>query len=409
MVYKLRNGLVLLAEEMDWCESVSYSLLTPCGSNDDPARRCGLSNFTCEMITRGAGELGNRQLSEAFENLGSERSESVSQTHTVYSAQTLASHLLPTLALTAKMVRTPHLAAEQMDAARQVILQEIVAIEDGPSQKMMIELARNFFPDPWGCPSCGEISGVQRITAKEVRDFHKRWYQPNGAILSVAGKFDTNTLLRETEKLFGDWKPQEHAEPQEISRSREYQHIPYDSSQTHLGIAFASVSLDHPDYLAAWSGVNAISGGVSSRLFNEIRENRGLCYAVSASYLTLANRGCVFCYCGSTAAKAQESLDVLLEELRKLEYGIDDEELRRVVIRAKYSLVVQQESTSSRSSAMARDWYHLGRIRSKEEMERDLNLLTVEKVNDFWKTQSVEPFHIVSLGPEPLVSPCREP
>ena len=409
MIHKLPNGLVLLTEEMKWCESVSYSFLIPCGSNDDPAKRQGLSNFTCEMITRGAGELGNRQLSEAFENLGSERSESVSQTHTAYSAQTLASHLLPTLALTAKMVRVPHLAAEQIDAARQVILQEIVAIEDEPSQKMMIELARNFFPDPWGRPSCGEISGVHRITAKEVRDFHKRWYQPNGVILSVAGKFDTNALLRETEKLFGDWQPQEHVEPQEISRSREYQHIPYDSSQTHLGIAFASVPLDHPDYLAAWSGVNAISGGVSGRLFNEIREKRGLCYAVSASYLTLANRGCVFCYCGSTAAKAQESLDVLLEELRKLNHGIDDEELRRVVIRAKYSLVVQQESTSSRSSAMARDWYHLGRIRSKEEMERDLNLRTVEKVNEFWKTQPIGPFHIVSLGPEPLVSPCREP
>ena len=404
--YRFPNGLVLLAEEMAWCESVSYSLLVPCGSNDDPADLPGLANFTCEMMTRGAGGLDNRELSDAFENLGSERSESVSQTHTAYSAQTLASHFFPTLELTAKMVRCPHFPDDQIEAARQVILQEILAIEDEPSSKMMIELARNFFPDPWGRPSCGEISAVERISTERVRDFHRQRYQPNDTILSVAGKFDTNALLAKAEELFGDWTPQTYPEPAETAGGCRYVHIPYESNQTHLGIAFGAVPLEHPDYPAAWSGVNALSGGVSGRLFTEIREKRGLCYAVSASYLTLARRGCVFCYCGSTAAKAQESLDVLLEEFRKLKDGITEEELRRVVVRAKYSLVTQQESTSSRSAAMARDWYHLGRVRSKEEIEQTLASLTTDRVNDYWKSQPVGPFYIVSLGPEPM-SICR--
>jgi len=402
-IFHFKNGLVLLAEEMEWCESVSYSLLVPGGSNDDPADLPGLANFTCEMITRGAGGLDNRGLSDAFENLGSERSEAVSQTHTSYSAQTLASHFFPTLELTAKMVRQPHLNGKQIEAARQVILQEIIAIEDEPSSKMMIELARNFFPDPWGKPSCGEIPGVEKITVPHVRDFHRRWYQSDGAILSVAGKFDTEALLVKVEELFGDWPPQTHPAPAETVQGCQYVHIPYESNQTHLGVAFSAVPLDHPDYLAAWCGVNAISGGVSGRLFTELREKRGLCYAISASYLTLARRGCVFCYCGSTAARAKESLEVLLEELQKLKEGITEEELHRVVVRAKYSLVTQQESTSSRSAAMARDWYHLGRIRTKEEIEQGLTSLTAERINAYWGSQPVAPFYIVSLGPEPVL------
>ncbi len=387
---------------MEWCESVSYSLLVPCGSNDDPTDLPGLTNFTCEMITRGAGGLDNRALSDAFENLGSERSEAVSQTHTSYSAQTLASHFFPTLELTAKMVRRPHLSDEQTEAARQVILQEIVAIEDEPASKMMIELARNFFPDPWGKPCCGEIPGVEKMTTGHVRDFHRRWYQSDGAILSVAGKFDTDALVAKVEELFGDWKPQTHPAPVEKIKGCHYVHIPYESNQTHLGVAFGVIPLSHPDYMAAWCGVNAISGGVSGRLFTEIREKRGLCYAVSASYLTLARQGCVFCYCGSTAVRAKESLEVLLEELQKLQEGITEEELHRVVVRAKYSLVAQQESTSSRSAAMARDWYHLGRVRSKEEIERELTSLSIKRINEYWNSQPVGPFYIVSLGPEPV-------
>ncbi len=405
MIHRFANGLVLLAEEMDWCESVSYSLLVPCGSNDDPTEAAGLANFTCEMITRGAGELDNRGLSDAFEFLGSERSESISPSHTAYSAQTMASHLFPTLELTATMVRLPLLPGNQMDAARQVIVQEIAAIEDEPSQKMMLELGRNFFPDPWGRPSCGELATVNRISADAVRGFQRRLYQPDGVILSVAGRFETDELCRVVEELFGDWKPQPHSAPVESDRGKRYVHIPYDSNQTHIGLAFPSIPLEHPDYLAAWSGVNAISGGVSGRLFTEIREKRGLSYAVSASYLTLGGRGCVFCYCGTTAAKARESLDVLTEELRKLESGIDAEELHRVVVRAKYSLVTQQESTAARSSALARDWYHLGRVRTKEEIERNLSALTAERVNAYWAAHPVGPFHVVTLGPEPLKVP----
>ncbi len=400
--HRLSNGLVLLAEEMNWCESVAYTMLVPCGAIDDPPERPGLANLVCEMVLRGAGDYDNRRLSEAFENLGSERSESVSQAHTAYAAQSLAEHLYPTLELLADLVLRPHLPEDQLEAARQVALQEILSLEDEPPQKMMVELGRNFFPDPWGRPSFGEFNGVERITIEEIRRFYSRYYQPEGAILSVAGKFDIGELRADIERLFGDWKANSRPPIVESDRGTDQVHIPCDSAQTHIGIAYPAVPFRDPDFLPAWSGVNVLSGGMSGRLFEEIREKRGLCYSVSASYYTHLNRGSVFCYCGTAPARAQESLDLLFSELDRLREGIGEGELRRLKIRAKCSLIMQQESTAARSSAIARDWYHLGRVRTKAEIDKTITELTRERINDYLRSHPAGPFHIVTLGKENL-------
>ncbi len=141
---------------------------------------------------------------------------------------------------------------------------------------------------------------------------------------------------------------------------------------------------------------------MSSRLFDELREKRGLCYSVHAGYSTLRDRAGVYCYCGTSTERAQESLDVLLQELSRLRDGIDADELRRLKIRARTALVMQQESTAARSSAMTRDWYHLDRIRTPQEMESAVESLSLDAVNAYWAEHPPGSFHIVTLGPERL-------
>lgn len=141
---------------------------------------------------------------------------------------------------------------------------------------------------------------------------------------------------------------------------------------------------------------------MSCRLFHEMREKRGLCYSVHASYFTLRDRAGVACYCGTGTDRARESLDVLIAELEKLRLGIGEDELARLKIRVKSALLMQQESTGSRSGAMTRDWYHLGRIRSLREIESNINALTCRRINDYLAAHPPGPFHIATLGSEPV-------
>jgi predicted Zn-dependent peptidase len=162
------------------------------------------------------------------------------------------------------------------------------------------------------------------------------------------------------------------------------------------------VPYSHPDYFDAWAGVGVLSGGMSSRLFTEVRENRGLCYSVYASYHTLRDRGAVLCYAGTSADRAQETLDVTLDQLRRLKAGITLSELDRLKARIKSSLIMQQESSASRSGAIARDWYHLGRVRTLTELGETIDRLTCESINRYLAAKPPQDFTVVTLGPSPL-------
>jgi len=384
---------------MTWCDSVSCSIWIPCGSNYDPPERLGLANLTCEMALRGAGKYNSRQFVEAFENLGADRGESVSNEHTIYSAATLAENLLPTLSIMADVIRRPHFPENQLDAGKQVIEQEIVSIEDDPPQKVMIELSKNFLPSPWGLPSCGTLESLEMMTQDDIYQCHSRLYQPNGMMIGVAGKFEWQRLVDCIEKLFGDWQPQEIPQIKETHDGKRTIHIPYDSQQTHIGVAYQTIPFCHPNYLLAWCAVNILSGGMSSRLFTEIREKRGLCYTVGASYFSFRDRAGVTCYCGTNADRAAESLHVLLRELRRTSEGITEKEVELLKIRAKSILIMQQESTESRVSGIITDWYHLGRIRTMPEIAEKINALNKKSIDAFLAESPEPEFHIATLGP----------
>ena len=144
---------------------------------------------------------------------------------------------------------------------------------------------------------------------------------------------------------------------------------------------------------------------MSSRLFTEVREKRGLCYSVYATMHTLRDRGSVLCYAGTSAERAQETLDVTLAELVRLAEGMQPDELDRLKARIKSGLIMQQESSISRSGAIARDWYHLGRVRTLDEIGRLVDALSCESINSYLAANPPRDFTIVTLGPQPLEVP----
>ncbi len=397
------NGLTLLAEPMATVRSAALNFLVPAGCAHDPPELAGIGSVLSDLITRGAGDRDSRQLTLALDGLGLDRDESVSTLHMRFWGATLARNLPAALELYADILRRPHLPDRELPSVQALAIQDLQSIEDEPRQKALIELRRRHFPPPLGKDRRGTREGVESLTAEAMRAHYRRYFQPRGTIVSVAGNIEWRPLLDQVGRLFGDWEAS--AEPaMPLGRPEGGAgHLHKETAQTQIAVAYHSVPIGQPDYYEALAAVNVLSGGMSARLFTEVREKRGLCYETWASYHTFKQLASVICYAGTTTERAQETLEVTLAELRRLRDGIEPDEVQRVQAGLKSALIMQQESTSARAGSIASDWYYLGRVRSFDEIQRAIDALTPESIVAHLRRRPPGEFTVVTLGPKPLV------
>ena len=400
--HQLSNGMTIVGEIMPWLESAAFSFSVPAGCQYDPPGKAGLANFVCEMVQRGCGELNSRQYIERLEWLGIDYSSSASVYHTHFSGAMPAKQLSEAFQVYHDVLRDPVIPEDQLEEGRMVCFQEIRSIEDDLAQRVMLQLRKRQYGDPRGRWSQGSMETVADITIEDIRNFFQRYYQPEGLILSVAGKIEWDPLIEQIESLFGDWKPNPPQPIEDQGSVVGALHIPFESQQTHIAVACPTFPYSHENYFLARGAVGVLSDGMSSRLFHELREKRGLCYTVFASLHSVLNQACVVGYVGTSADRAQESLDALLEQFAHLQNGIGNEELDRLKIQIRSGLVMQQESSRSRAGSIAGDWFHLGRARTLTEITEKINSLTVERLNKFVRQHPFTNFNLVTLGPEPL-------
>ena len=396
------NGLQLLVEPVPEVRSAAFTLLSPAGVMWDPLGKSGLANIFSELCQRGAGSRDSRQLAVALDNLGVQRSSSAEIRHISLSAAFLAENLEPTLSLFADVLRRPRLDEEQLEFCKAAVLQELQALEDEPSQKVFIALRKRAMPPPLGKPTLGDEQDVASLKRNDAVEFHKRHFRPNGAILGVAGAVEFEQVRDVVGKLLDDWPKADDLNAQIGSPPHGKEHLDSDKVQTHIGLAFPSVSYGDPDFYNAHGVAQVLGGGMSSRLFTEVREKRGLCYSVSASYSPGKDLGVFIGYAGTTNERAAETLDVMRREFKRLSEGITENEVDRVRIGLKASLVMQEESTSARASVLARSWYNLGRVRTLEETLENIDKLTPELLHGFLERHPLKETVLVTLGPKPL-------
>lgn len=396
------NGLTLLVENMTSVQSAAFSFLVPAGSIFEPLGQNGTTAILSDLIARGAGERDSRELLAALDTLGVQGSESPSNSFLTLSGATLATNLPQALEIYADILLRPHLPEDQFEAARMGITQSLRAVEDEPQQKLMPELRRRTYEAPWGIPPDGTLADLSLITIDSVRDHYQRCVRPNGTILAIAGRVDPEELQRQVEKCFTEWKTCPDPKFETSPSGPNHDHIVHQSEQTHIGIAYRGVTFSDPEYYAAWAATSVLGHGMSSRLFSEVREKRGLCYSVSASLTGFKHEGRVICYAGTTNERAQETLDVTLDEVHRLGQGITEEELVRCKAMAKSSLIMQQESTRGRSRTMAAHWHHLGKVITLEETRQKIDSLTVDSIQQFLDDHPPKDFTVLTIGPEPL-------
>jgi predicted Zn-dependent peptidase len=400
--HRFANGLTLLAEPMPHVRSAAMYFLVPAGCVHDPAGKSGLAGIVAGMMARGAGDRDNRALMLAQDKLGLDRSESVGVVHMQFWGGTVAKNLPAGMEIFADVLRRPTFPAEELEPIQALALQEIKGLEDEPTSRLMLELRKRLYPTPLCNDHRGTIEGVESVTLADVKAFHARHFKPAGTIVAVAGNIDWPQIREQVERLFGDWKGTAPAAPPLGPEPSGHSHLSKELEQTHIALAYPSVPVDHPDYYQALGAVNVLSGGMGARLFTEIREKEGLCYSVSASYMAMKGRGAIRGYAASLNHQAQRTFDKLVEELCRLPNGISEEEVDRVKVGLKTSLIMRQESTSSRALALASDWYYLGRVQSFDEIQSRIDGLTAKSILDHLRKTPPRDFRVVTIGPEAL-------
>jgi predicted Zn-dependent peptidase len=402
------NGLVLLAESMPGVQSAAFTLLLPAGVAYEGAegldRGSGSATMAAEWIMRGAGSRDSHALLTALDNLGVSHAESAQTLHTSMAAATLGRNLEPALEIFADVVLRPHLDVSEIEPIRALCLQNLRSLEDDPGSKVIYELRRRHFPDPWGRPSPGTPEGVASLTPVDIRDFVTATYRPNGAILGVAGALDWPRLQDLVDRLFGEWKPRPEPRIHDRPTGPPRDHIVRETQQIQIALAHPTATVDSPDYYCARAGVAILGGYSSARLFTELREKRGLCYSAYATYEGQRDRAAMLVYAGTSSERAQQTLDVTLDEIRRLgREGIELVELETMRAGLKSSLIMAQESSMSRSGALASDWYFLGRVRSLDEIAGALDALTPELVSRYVaRLAQPSDLTILTLGPTAL-------
>jgi predicted Zn-dependent peptidase len=396
------NGLTLLGEKMPAVQSAAMTLLLPAGSAGDPIDRSGSATVLADLVLRGAGSRDSRQLTEYLDGLGLQRSSSVGVHHTRLACAAVADRVIESLPVYADIVRRPIMPPDGFEAARDLALQGLEALEDDPRQKLLVKLREWFLPSPLGRNPMGQAEHLRKLTIELCREDWKRRYHANGAILALAGNIEFDRIRGEAEKYFAAipgaaQKPMTLMPPPGPTH-----HDQQPSEQTHIGIAYPSVPETDPEYYAVRAAMEVFGGGMSGRLFTELREKRGLVYSVWSGYTSLKTMGAILSYAGSSNERAQAAFDCILEEIHRLEKGITPAELERAKIGLKAGTIMQGESTTARAGAIAHDYFMRRRIRTLDEIEREIDQLTVERVNQYLATHPAGPFTIVTVGPKQL-------
>lgn len=400
--HTLPNGLVLLAEPTPGAQSLAMSLLFPAGVVAEPDDRQGVATVLAEMLCRGAGGLSSREHSDALDRLGIDRSTSTETAMMRLSATMIGEKLPDALPLLLDMVRRPNLDPEQLAPTRDLSLQTLDALADEPQQRVMLTLREKHYPPPFGRSPHGQREALEAMSIDDVVGFWKRAAVSRGAILGFAGRFDWDDLRQRVTDLLGDWEGGADEIDPLADPPRGVHHETADTSQVHIALAYDAPPETSADAVLQRAGAAVLSGGMSGRLFTEVREKRGLCYAVQAAYAGQKRRGAMLAYAGTTTPRAQETLDVMTAELRRLSKGVESDEFDRAIVGMKSRLVMQGESTSARAAAIATDQYLFGAPRTLDALADEVDGVTLDALNDYLAANEPGEMTVITIGPAEL-------
>jgi predicted Zn-dependent peptidase len=380
----LPNGVRLVAERMPTVKSVTIGIWVNVGARDEQASEAGLSHFIEHMFFKGTRSRTATDISREIDALGGEMNAFTTRETTAFYVKVLDQQVEPALALLADLFHHSRFETKEVEKEKQVVLEELRMVQDDPEDLVQdLHAQQAFEQHPLGRPILGDAGIIQSLRREHLLTYVARHYHPLQTVIAVAGNFDLKQLLPLMERSFGSFQrsgwPRLNRWPPEVKGGLQVRQKPLE--QAHLCLGLRGLPLTHKDRYAAHA-LNAVLGGsVSSRLFQEIREKRGLAYSIYSYLSSFSDAGMLTVYAATRPREAARVAELVCREVRRLRSsGVDRKELERAKNQMKGSLMLGLESTHSRMSKLAKDELFHGRQTTLEEMMGEIDRVSSDQV-----------------------------
>lgn len=401
-ITRLSNGMRVVTESMPAARSVTLGVWVGVGARDEPGALHGASHFLEHLLFKGTSQRSAVELARSVDAVGGEMNAFTSKEHTAYYLRVPADQLPFGLELMGDVLTAPRLDTSDVDGERQVILEELMLSEDEAEERVDVLCQEGLFPGhPLGREVLGSHQSISALARDDIAGFFQKWYRPADLVLAVAGDLEHDDVVASASAWFagtdGGARPVRTA-PDASAEPRAVLNRP--NEQAHLAIGWRSVAADHPDRYAVTVLNHAFGGGMSSRLFQEIREKRGLAYSVGSYAARYSDAGCIVAYVGTAPARlAQVRALVDAEVERVAADGITDEELATASGYLTGSLQLSLEDTASRMVRLGSDLLQHDRVVELDEHLAAIRVVTVEDVARVAAEVFRGPCSVAAVGP----------
>jgi len=393
----LPNGLTLITEEMQHIRSVSIGIWIKTGSRDEDLQWNGISHFIEHMVFKGTKNRSAEDIARQVDSIGGNMDAFTAKECVCFNVKVLDEHMPIAMDVLSDLVLNPVFDVQDIGRERCVILEEIKMDEDNPDYLVHEIFTQNFWKDhPLGKPILGTKDTVKRFEREPVLDFYKQRFAPGNLIICAAGHLQHEQFVDLVRKHFGDMKPMSNgfysSQPKVVSRIILRNKKALEQVQICVGVP--SHPIAHEKRHASYILNTLLGGGMSSRLFQNIRERQGLAYAIYSDLSPYRDTGCLSVYAGTSRESAAKVVRSVVSEFRKLKSdAVSGEELRRAKDQLKGSLMLSLESSTARMSNLARQEMYFDRFYTLDELIEKIESVTAEELqglaNEFFQTDSI--------------------
>lgn len=399
---ELASGVRVITERMPEARSVSIGMWFGVGSRDEPAEIAGASHFLEHLLFKGTADRSARSIAMAVDAVGGEMNAYTSREHTAYYLRLPVAELASGLELLADVVSAPAFRPDELDAEREVIIEELLMSEDTPDDLVITALYESLYPGhPLGRETLGDHDTVAAMDRDDVAGFHARWYRPSNLVVAAAGDLEHEQVLDALGDLLGGGDsgtaPQRVAP---VAHDTSLVQIDRPIEQVHVAVGWRGLPLGDDDRYALWVANHILGGGMSSRLFQEIRETRGLAYTVFSSPSSYSDCGSLVIYAGTALARLDELLEITDAVIDGIVAdGVTDEEHRVALGYLEGSMMLGLEDSGSRMSRLGTGLVARNEITTIDEHIRRIRSVTPDQVRDVVRRVLDSPRAVSAVGP----------
>lgn len=381
---ELSNGLKIVTETVPSVRSVSIGFWIGIGSRDEKENISGISHFLEHMLFKGTEKRTARDIVSSFEALGGDVNAQTSREYTVYYARILDQHLPQALEILSDILKNSLLEEKELNLEREVVLEEIKRLEDSPDEVAYELFARTIWENhPLGRSILGRLDTIKSIAKSDISNYWRNNYIPSNMVVALAGNIKHDDALEAIKQYFDFDKGKiEKRRIRATLTGQKKAVVVKETEQVHICLGTESFHQNHEDRFGLAIFDSILGGGMSSRLFQEIREKRGLVYSIYSTHSLYSDTGNMLVYAGTRPENAKEVLSLIQEEINKIVAdGVTPQEMERMREHLKGGLVLSLESTAARMNRIGRMEVCQGEILSIDQLIERLDSVTLDDIN----------------------------